>query len=101
MTVHPDFCHFIKAPERCKGLKTTTKCSLSPPDHYMLYSISVPETKFPGERTAIFGDNFHPSESGPLICGGLFFLKKKPKRSNMSRLNQLELIGPVQPIRMT
>jgi hypothetical protein len=67
----------------------------------MLYSISVPETKFPGERTAIFGDNFHPSESGPLICGGLFFLKKKPKRSNMSRLNQLELIGPVQPIRMT
>jgi hypothetical protein len=57
MTLHPDFCHFIKAPERCKGLKTTTKCSLSPLDHYMLYSISVPETIFPGSSAANFEEN--------------------------------------------
>jgi hypothetical protein len=58
MTLHPDFCHFIKAPERCKGLKTTTKCSLSPLDPYMLYSIFVPEESLPGETAAIFEERF-------------------------------------------
>jgi hypothetical protein len=58
MTLHPDFSHFIKAPERCKGLKTTTKCSLSPFDHYMLYSISVPNTTLPGRTAAIFEEIF-------------------------------------------
>jgi hypothetical protein len=77
MTLHPDFCHFIKAPERCKGLKTTTKCSLSPLDHYMLYSISVPETVFPGSTGAIFEKIIAPVESFPSAPGGLFILTKQ------------------------
>jgi len=67
----------------------------------MLYSISVPETDLRAATTAVFQDNFHHSEARLSICGGLFFLKKRPKRLMMNQLNQLELVGSVQKILAT
>jgi hypothetical protein len=77
MTHHTDFRHFIKAPERCKGLKTTTKCSLSPHDHYMLYSISVPETILPGSKAAFFEENNFPAGILSVWPWDLFILTKQ------------------------
>jgi hypothetical protein len=76
MTLHPDFCHSIKAPERCKGLKTTTKCSLSPLDHYMLYSISVPEFAIPVSTAAFFRENNYQWRIIYVCARRLIFLDK-------------------------
>jgi len=56
-----------------------------------LYSISVPENDFSGRNNRYFQENFHPSESRLLICGGLFFLKKNAQKINDE---------PIKPVRI-
>jgi len=67
----------------------------------MLYSISVPEKTLPGGTAAIFKKIFALSEPLLFICGGLFSLKKMPKKIMMIQSNQLALGGFVQKIHIT